>query len=400
MIEQLIIAIFLGILAGTLTGLAPGIHINLVAALLFVSSATLLAFTSPIVLACFIVSMAVVHSFIDFIPSIFLGAPEESTALSVLPGHKLLLQGKGYEAVKLTTIGCYIGILLLFILIPLFIIFLPGVYETLSWLVPWFLIVASVFLIIKEKNPFLGFIIFMFAGVLGILSLNFYSIKEPLFPLLTGLFGTSTTLTSISEKTKLPQQKITYEKIKSKEILSILPSSIISSSLCSFLPGLGSSQAAVLSSQMEKNSSKPENFLVLLGTISTLVLGLNFAALYIIDKSRSGAGIIIQRFIPEISSIQLWLLLAVMLVSGSIAVLLSLFFARKFSVFISKVNYRKMNVVILLILIIMSIFISGWLSLLVLVTATALGIVAINSGVRRIQLMGCLIIPVIMYFIF
>jgi putative membrane protein len=370
-----------------------------VAALLFISSASLLAFTSPIVLACFIVSMAVAHTFIDFIPSIFLGAPEESTALSVLPGHKLLLRGRGYEAVKLTTIGCYIGILLLLLLVPLFILFLPDVYETLSWLVPWFLVIASVFLIIKEKNPFLGFIIFMLAGVLGILSLNFYSIKEPLFPLLTGLFGTSTILTSISEKTSLPKQKITKESIKTKEILSILPSSIISSSLCSFLPGLGSSQAAVLGSQMEKNSSKPENFLVLLGIISTLVLGLNFAALYIIDKSRSGAGIIIQRFIPEISAVQLWLLLAVMLVSGSIAVLLSLFLARKFSIFISKINYRKMNMSIFIILIAMSVFISGWLSLIVLATATSLGILAINSGVRRIQLMGVLIVPVILYFL-
>jgi putative membrane protein len=399
MLIELFLALVLGLIAGTLTGLAPGIHINLVAALLFISSAALLAFTSPIVLACFIVSMAVMHTFIDFIPSIFLGAPEESTALSVLPGHKMLLQGRGYEAVKLTTIGCYIGILLLFILIPLFIIFLPDIYETLNWLVPAALILASLFLIIKEKRPVLGLIIFLFAGILGILSLSFYSIKEPLFPLLTGLFGTSTILTSISEKTKLPKQKITQVTLGQKEILSILPSSIISSSLCAFLPGLGSSQAAVLGSQMEKGSSKPENFLVLLGTISTLVLGLNFAALYIINKSRSGTGIIIQKLISDISLNQLWLLLAVMLASGSIAVLLSLIFAKIFAKNISKINYRKMNMTILIILVAMSVLISGWLSLIILITATALGILAINSGIRRIQLMGCLIVPVILYFI-
>lgn len=366
--------------------------------LLFISSATLLSLTSPIVLACFIISMAVAHTFIDFIPSIFLGCPEESTALSVLPGHKMLLQGRGYEAVRLTTIGCYIGIILLFLLIPLFILFLPSAYETLSWLIPFALIAASVFLIVKEKNPFLALIIFLFAGILGIFTLNLQVIREPLFPLLTGLFGTSTILFSISEKTKLPKQKITYETLKAGKIFSLLPSSIISSSLCAFLPGLGSSQAAVLGSQMKKTHDE-KSFLLLLGTISTLVLGLNFAALYLISKARSGTGIIIQKFISDITLNQLWLFIVIMLISGSIAVLLSLFLAKLFAKYISKLNYTKMNIAILIILIAMSILISGWLSLAVLITATSLGILAINSGVKRMQLMGCLIVPVIMYFL-
>jgi putative membrane protein len=368
--------------------------------LLFISSAALLQFTSPIILACFIISMSVVHTFIDFIPSIFLGAPEESTALSILPGHRLLLQGKGYEAIRLTTTGCFAGIICLLFIVPIFIITLPAVYETLNFLVPLAMILASAFLVIKEKKPFLGFIIFMFAGILGILTLSFYSIKEPLFPLLTGLFGISTILTSISQKTKLPKQKIASEKTRPKEIFSILPSSIVSSSLCAFLPGLGSSQAAVLGSQMEKKSSEPKNFLILLGMISTLVLGLNFAALYILNKSRSGTGVIIQRLIPEISLIHLWLFLAVMLVSGSIAVFLSLFFAKAFAKYISMINYTKLNYAILIILTSMSILISGWISLIVLITSACLGILAINSGVRRIQLMGCLILPVILYFLF
>jgi len=395
---QILIALLLGIIAGTFTGLAPGIHINLVAATLFALSGFFLSLTSPIVLAVFIVSMATVHSFIDFIPSIFLGAPEESTALSVLPGHKMLLKGKGYEAVRLTTIGCYIGILLLILTVPVLILILPDIYETLGFLVPVFLIIASLFLIIKEKRPFLGLTVFLFAGILGILTLNLQIIKEPLFPLLTGLFGTSTILVSLKEKTRIPKQKITKEKISSKELAAIVPSSIASSSLCAFLPGLGSSQAAVLSSQLEKNSM-PEKFLVLLGAISTLVLGFNFAALYIIGKARSGTGIIIQKFLSDITLNQLWLFIAIILVSGSIAVFLSLFLAKAFAKNISKINYSKINLAVLIILIIMSIIISGWFSLIVLVTATALGILAINSQVHRIQLMGSIILPVILYFL-
>ncbi|MEM2956161.1 MAG: tripartite tricarboxylate transporter permease [Candidatus Pacearchaeota archaeon] len=398
MIIEILLALLLGILAGTFTGIAPGIHINLVALLLFVNSELLLSITSPIVVACFIVSMAIVHTFIDFIPSIFLGCPEESTALSILPGHKLLLKGKGYEAIMLTTFGCYIGIILLFLLVPLFIIFLPNIYETLNFLIPFVLIAASIFLIIKEKNPFLALTIFLFAGILGILTLNFYLIKEPLFPLLTGLFGISTILTSINQKTKLPEQKIIFEKFDKKEVFKILPSSVISSSLCAFLPGLGSSQAAVLGSQMKKTEDE-RAFLFLLGSISTLVLGLNFAALYIIGKARSGTGIIIQKFLEEITLTHLSLLLIIMLISGSIAVFLSIFFVKIFIKYVSKIDYTKMNFVILIILIIMSVLISGWFSLFVLIISTALGIIAINSGVKRMHLMGCLIVPVILYFL-
>jgi len=398
MLIEILLAITIGILAGTFTGLAPGIHINLVALLLLILSGFFLSFTSPIVLAVFIVAMATAHTFIDFIPSIFLGCPEESTALSVLPGHKLLLQGRGYEAARLTSIGCFAGILMLFILIPFFIFFLPNFYETMKFLVPFVLIFASVFLIVKEKNPLLALFLFLLSGVLGIITLNFYVIKQPLFVLFTGLFGTSTILTSISQKTKLPEQKITSEKINNKEILRIMPSSVISSSLCAFLPGLGSSQAAIIGSQMNKRMNE-ERFLLLLGTISTLVMGLNFAALYILDKSRSGTGIIIQKLIESITLNQLFLFLAVMLVSAGISVFLALFFARFFAKNISKINYTKMNIVILLILTLMSIFISGWISLIVLITATAIGILAINLGVKRTQLMGCLILPVILYFI-
>ena len=91
MITYIILAFFLGILAGTFTGLIPGIHINLVAIILLSFSAFLLTYFSPIILVVFIVAMAITHTFIDYLPSIFLGAPDEDTVLSILPGHEMLI---------------------------------------------------------------------------------------------------------------------------------------------------------------------------------------------------------------------------------------------------------------------------------------------------------------------
>ena len=93
MVLEFILPLLIGIVAGTLTGLAPGIHINLVSAILLFS---LDKFQSiPLIsIVVFIVSMSITHTFIDFIPSIFLGAPEEDNFLSILPGHQLFMEGK------------------------------------------------------------------------------------------------------------------------------------------------------------------------------------------------------------------------------------------------------------------------------------------------------------------
>src|SRR4030043_2296572 len=120
MLLELFISIFIGILAGAFTGLMPGIHINLVGAILVGLSATAFSWISPVYLIIFIASMAIAHTFIDFIPSIFLGCPDTETQLSVLPGHELRKEGKGYEEIMLTAYGGLIAvIILIFISFPL-----------------------------------------------------------------------------------------------------------------------------------------------------------------------------------------------------------------------------------------------------------------------------------------
>ena len=398
MIIELLIAILLGILAGTITGLFPGIHINLVALMLFISSPFLLQFTAPIVLVVFIVAMAIAHIFLDFLPSIFLGAPEESTALSVLPGHSMLLEGKGYEAIRLTTFGSYYGLLVMIIATPLFVIFLQPLYSFIQNYIVYILIAASAFLILKEEQKFLAFFVFMLSGVLGAATLNFHTIKEPLFPLLTGLFGTSMLMISIKQRTKIPKQVITKSSLTFKEKLKIFSASIFSGSICSFLPGLGASQAAVIGSEIAGKIDR-KGFLVLIGAISTIVTGLNFVALYAISKPRSGAAIIVEKILDVLSLNNLALILMTALVAGSISVFIALFCAKKFSVMIEKVDYQKLCLIVSVILVLMSVLISGFWSIPVLITATSLGILTNLLGIRKMHLMGCLIVPVILYFL-
>ena len=118
MFLEIIIAIVFGMASGIITGLTPGIHINLVSLLVLGFSPFLSTYFGLLALASFIISMSVVHTFLDSIPSIYLGAPDSSQALGALPGHRYLMAGHGYTALKLTVIGSFGALLLSVLLFP------------------------------------------------------------------------------------------------------------------------------------------------------------------------------------------------------------------------------------------------------------------------------------------
>ncbi len=402
MLIQLIIALIVGVSAGTITGLIPGVHINLVAALILAFvSAPIFPNLSPIIFVVFIIAMSIMHSFVDFIPAIFLGAPDEDTILSILPGHKMLKKGRAHEAVLLTLVGSSIAIVFVLLISPLFILFLPKIYPYIKTIMPFILLLASIFLIFSEKNSRLfALLIFFLAGFLGIATLNL-PIKQPFLPLLTGLFGSSALILSIKNKIKIPKQKIiTIKKLnlKKKEILNAGLGGIIASPLCSFLPGLGSGQAAVIGSEVVGDMSQRE-FLILLGMINTIVISLSFVTLYTINKARTGVAVAVSKILPALTTNNLILILVIILISGTITFFMAIFLSKRFSLYIQKVDYTILSYIILSILLAIVLSFSGFLGLLVFIISTFLGLSAISSGIKRIHLMGCLLLPTILFYL-
>ncbi len=156
----------IGTAAGVATGLLPGLHVNTVAAFvlslqvnLLVFAAGLFSWAGPtpgdlaVIVAALIVGNVVAHTFLDYIPSIFLGAPEAETALSVLPGHRMLLQGRGLEAVRISAVGSGAATLLSALLVvPLALVMGAPVnaYEDLRPLLPFLLLLVAAILIVAE----------------------------------------------------------------------------------------------------------------------------------------------------------------------------------------------------------------------------------------------------------
>jgi len=401
MLLELLLALIIGILFGIVTGLTPGVHINLISILLLSISPFLNQYFSLLSLASFIIGMSVTHTFIDSIPSIFLGAPDSSTALGVLPGHRLLLAGEGLKAVKLTIMGSLGALILSIIFFPTFCLIIKYFYPYLKTAMPYLLLTTIFFMILREKKKWLtALLIFLLSGTLGLLVLNNPVFKQPLFPMLSGLFGVSTLLISLKDENEIPEQK-TISDLFIEKIVAIkaIVSAQLSGFITAMMPGLGSATAAIISLQFTRDLGD-EGYLILQGGINTVNFLLSLSTLLIIQKARNGSVIAIQKLIEQISVQEILLLIFLALFAGGLASILALFIGKKFSVLITKVNYSLLIKLIIFFLLVLTIFLSGVLGLLVLITATAIGLFTINSGVARVHAMACILLPVTIYFLF
>ncbi len=387
MFLTIIFGILSGILLGTFTGLIPGIHVNLVAVLLVA-----LPF-DPIFVSCIIVSMAVTHSILDTLPSIFLGAPDPAVVMSVLPGHKLLHQGLGSRAVLLTIIGSISGLILALLLLPLVSFLLPLGTSFFKPVLFWILLAIVAFLILKEtslKKKFWAFVVFFLAGFLGMIVFD-ANIKNSLFPLLSGMFGASGLLLS-SKSSKIPEQKKAGKNIKTKNIFKIISASVFACSTIILFPGLGPSQGAAISSAFF-SSIKAEQYLILVGSMSTVDVVMGFAAWFAVDRARNGA-VVVLKSLGAFTPIKLILFSGALLFASGLAAISALLLVKFFSRIVSKINYSLLCKLIILFIILIIFVLCGWYGFMIFIVSTAIGLIPQLTGCSRAHAMGCLILTV------
>ncbi len=396
MLFESAIAILCGMFLGLITGITPGIHINLVATLLLVGTKDITAFPKEY-LAFAILAMSITHIFLDIIPSVFLGVPDANEVLAVLPGHRLLLQGHGYQAVAISAFGALSAILLGIAAAPLTITVIARLFEIIKPYIGWILIAASLLLILKESgSKVAAMFIFLSAGVLGLAVFGIETLKEPLFPLLSGLFGISTLLTSLAQNTNIPQQHSIFPKIPWKDWLLLTPLATTVSSLLSFLPAIGPTQATILASSVTKELSA-KSFLFLNAGINAVNMLTSILSLYAIDKARNGA-IVVMGKLAAMDTEMLTKMLIITAMTAILACGLALLLARGFARVIQKLNYRKLMMGIIIFISILLPIISGWLGIVVAAVATLIGMLPTIFNIGKNHLMGCLLLPTILYF--
>jgi putative membrane protein len=399
MFFELILALILGVLSGVFTGLIPGIHVNLISVLLLSFSALLLNIVSPVILAVYIISLAITHTFLDSIPSIYLGAPNEAQALNVLPGHRLLHEGQGHNAVVYTLIGSFGSLLLCIFLFPTFMMAMKTIFPILKNIIGYLLIAISIFMILKDAKKLGSFIAFIVSGCLGVLIVTgIPNLKQPLFPLLSGLFGFSILLISLFKKSKIPLQEEAELVISKKNVAKSISAASGVGFIAAFLPGFGSSQAAIVATSIVGDIGD-EGFLSLVGGINTANMLISIATIYVLDKARNGAIVTVSKLMHDINLSHVLLFLGVALIVGGLAVILALKLSKLFSSFIVKVNYQVTVLSIIIFITLLTFYFDGFIGLVILITATSIGLVASHFEIGKNHLMGCLILPVILFFV-
>lgn len=350
-----------------------------------------------------IVSIAIAQVFTSFIPSIFLGAPEADTSLSVLPGHRLLLEGNGYEAIKLTVVGGIGALFVSLIIVSVFGNYFVMLYDMSRPYVSYLIAGVILFMIVSErkiKSILFAIVIFFLSGLLGILVLSssIVSQSNALFPTLTGLFGISSLIVSISQKSKIPQQKENSKLNISKiNLIKSIVLGAVAGVLVGFLPALGVSQAATMV-QYIGGMGEARAFLVSLSGINVANEVFSLNSLYLVNNPRSGSSVAIGQLLGQLTFNDILLFIGVILFISGISVTLTLYLGKKIPKFLARLNYKVTSLAVIGFTIVMIGLLTGVYGLLIGFTSTAIGILCSYLEVRRSHCMGLLLLPTLLFF--
>ncbi len=408
-----------GFALGIISGLTPGLHLNNFAALLLAISPQLMSFgLSPFQMACIILSASISQTFFDAIPAIFLGAPDSETALTVLPGQRLMLDGRGIEAVRLSALGSAGSVLFAILLIIPLSWMASSYYDYLTKYVGILLLAIALMMIRSESGPWiegqgslvhykykgLAFLLFITAGHLGIFAFDHEQLLssplglEPqvLLPLLSGIFGASSLLLSLSTETKIPVQKESKIKMPGRTLAKAVLCGGLGGSVVAWIPGVSPSVAAITTRLGA--APRPEEFLVSIAGVNTANALFSLVALYVIDRPRSGAAAAIQELmaLDQGMLVQMIIIVVIVAVASYLACIAA---ARLAGRAISHLNYRLLCLGVLVFLVGMTYAFTGLFGLFIFFLSTVVGLIAPVAGIRRTHAMGVLMLPLILRYI-
>jgi len=369
-----------GIVLGLLSGLMPGLHSNTMVAVLASLG------IAPDDFASIVIALFPAHLVAAFIPSIFFGIPEEGTVISVLAGHRLVLEGKGITALKTVLLSCAFAALLCTALFQPSMAAYALVYGAIKDYIKWILLVIVMLLLVRSKQPALSALVFLLAGALGQYSMN-SGMADPFLPLFSGLFAIGAMLTYSAGK--VPAQK---DEPVDRGILKWSALGVVLGMLAHLLPGTGSpSQVATLATLV-----LPLGTTAFLATASSTAMSegiFSLSSAVSIGKSRMGATEALSQTINIGQNVFPLLILALVSIAVCIAMIYAL---RNLIGKAANIDFSRANIVLALYLLIVTALINGPAGIAVLVLASAVGWLTIKLGVERTNMMGAIIVPTLL----
>ena len=404
----------LGAAIGTFTGLVPGIHVNTLAAMMLAGYPFLTCLLSPVIpsgllpicIASCIMSASIVHSFVDYVPSVFIGAPDPDDVVSALPGHRLLLEGRGMAAVRSAAIGSCVGACASILLaVPLQLILISGLSDYLDSVTAIVLIAVITIMIMHEKDAkdiLWCTVVIIISGLLGLICMDLDIPRDGviigstmMFPMLTGLFGMPAMLLSLRDP-------VIEEQTDDCEYpVGPVPGikGVLTGILTGWFPGITSTTGAILSDSITPER-RPEGFIAMTASIGTSAAIIMLVTMSITGHGRSGTMLVIGDILGDsvIGSLNTCFLL--LLLTSAFAAFLgyhsTILCGKLMSKVINRIDTLILNRACIILVVSLVLLMTGPLGLLILVTSTLLGFLPVRMGVSRVYLTGCLLIPALL----
>lgn len=443
--EDLSLILFLlstlaGCLMGVVSGLIPGLHSNNFALLLVTLSPLLIENGIPdIYIICMILANCITHTFHDIIPSIYLGVPNSDMVLAVLPGHQLLLDGRGPEAIRLSALGSAGSVIISIILLLPFGLLLYTIYPLIQNYIGWILLFIAILMIVTEKGEyvpgqgsltrykysFYAFLVFLLSGLLGIFAFGKENMANSLFesdspsillPLLSGLFGASQLIISLTTSSVIPPQRTSFISLPASRIIKAISSGSVAGSFVAWLPGVSSSVATLLAEQFSRIRGKQNSdqsatsddpldeareFIISVSGVNTANAVFGLFVFFFIGRARNGAIVAISSFMePSAIDIPIILILLCVVILASIFSYYSTIkVGNTIHLFVEKIDYRKLNITVLTGLVMMVTVFTGMFGIMIFLMATSIGLLPSFMNIRKSNAMGVILLPVILYFL-
>jgi len=395
---EIVIGVLFGVILGTLSGLVPGVHANTLAGILLGAQAVLLVMLGPLALAGTLFAALITHTFVECIPSTFLGIPDADTSLAVLPAHALCLEGNGEEAVRIAALGSACAIIIAVPLSVLCFVFLPALQPYFDWGIGILIIAVIGYMIVMSESPGWALAIFAVSGLLGAFALRYDFLcwhtlggtTAVLMPLLAGLFGISVLL--VAAQGRLPAQQFRGLRVENKTVVKSSVLGTLAGIAVGWLPGLSTATANGALASVIGYEKDRRAYILATSAANTANAFIGLAALYALSRTRNGVMVALAELpLPSMSE-----LMVIGVLAACLAYVVTISLSRSAG-WLNGINGRMLNRAVILFVVGLCILLTGPFGILILVLATLLGLVPHIINVSRVYCMGAIMVPVILY---
>lgn len=385
-----------GIALGTVSGLIPGLHVNTVAVIMASIAPSVPA--PPHLVGASMLAAGVTHSFLDVVPTLAIGVPDAAMAVSALPGHRLVMGGRGREALRISAVGSGSAIAAAAVLGLPVTLLMRSLVTALEGSIPFVVAGIAAFLVATERGfraTVGGLGALLASGLLGLAFLDVTTAGvapggDTLLPLLSGLFGIPILVHAYGGAGVPPQGGETIAS-SPQTTLGWGIVGALSGALVAYLPGVSAAVAAAISFSVLPATSGDRSFVATVSGVNTSNTIFALFAYVSMGTPRTGVLVAVERAkLP----VNLPLVLAAIVVAAAVAFVLVPIVGDRYLAVVGTADPRRLSLGVAGLLTLLVYAFTGWIGVGILLAASLVGHVPVRYGARRVHLMGVLLVPI------